>query len=177
MRCPDCNKFVAFDEMEAQEDDVSITPGVVSVAVRGVLCCAECGSELKETTFDLDLDFEHDCDGADETPCAHCGHAKVAHSHGIGRCETELSEDDVCKCKEFELPAIKWDQADNSLDFTPTDRYEDRDRHGKLIKNYRYMKHFYGVEVTGTLTCPVCGEDIDYGGEAEEQASAFDELV
>lgn len=58
MRCPDCNKFVSYDDSTEPEIDVDIDDkGNVTGNVRIVLTCQECGMELKEATFDIDMDF------------------------------------------------------------------------------------------------------------------------
>jgi DNA-directed RNA polymerase alpha subunit len=70
MRCEQCSKFVSFDEPQAEvenEDfEAEIADGKliikVSTGVRLTLVCAECGSELKETTFDIEMETEHVCD-------------------------------------------------------------------------------------------------------------------
>ena len=59
MRCPDCNKFVSLDtdgdpEVELEADE---TTGEVTGTVRIVNACQECGAELTEATFDVDVDF------------------------------------------------------------------------------------------------------------------------
>jgi hypothetical protein len=61
IRCPDCNKFVSFDqqepEIEAEIDDTQVTG-----SVRLVLACAECGGELKEANIDFQEDIDHECE-------------------------------------------------------------------------------------------------------------------
>ena len=59
MRCPDCNKFVSLDtdgdpEVELEADE---TTGEVTGTVRIVNACGECGAELTEATFDVDVEF------------------------------------------------------------------------------------------------------------------------
>jgi hypothetical protein len=57
MRCPDCNKFVPFEDSDPEvELDVELDGDVARVTgtVRMVRCCAECGTELKEANFDVD---------------------------------------------------------------------------------------------------------------------------
>jgi hypothetical protein len=53
MRCPDCNKFVSFDEPEIEGDDPDIVGTAVSGNVRIVLKCADCGGELMD---EVDVD-------------------------------------------------------------------------------------------------------------------------
>lgn len=56
-----------------------------------------------------------------------------------------------------------------------TDRYQNTDRHGKPIKSFRYMRHFYGAELSGTVKCAGCGATAEMAGTVEEQASAFEQ--
>jgi len=59
MRCPDCNKFVSFDtdnDPEVNDERVD-EAGLVSVEVRIVNTCGECGTELKDTTLNFDVDL------------------------------------------------------------------------------------------------------------------------
>lgn len=63
MRCPDCSKMVSFDEPQATVESEEVSDdGQVNIEVRLVLPCAECGQELKETTFSFEHDLEHTCD-------------------------------------------------------------------------------------------------------------------
>ena len=48
MRCPDCNKFVSFDEGEPKVQSIEIDTSGVKCEVRIVMNCGECGQELKE---------------------------------------------------------------------------------------------------------------------------------
>lgn len=58
MRCPDCNKFVSYDTDTEPELDSSIdSEGNVMVNTRIVNNCAECSQELKEATFDIEIDL------------------------------------------------------------------------------------------------------------------------
>lgn len=61
MRCPDCNKFVPYDEPEVEIQESSISGTQASINARVVLKCAECGSELKDSEIQADVDIEHDC--------------------------------------------------------------------------------------------------------------------
>lgn len=55
MRCPDCNKFVSFDESDPEVNDLDVSAdGTVTAVVRIVNTCAECGTELKEGTFEFE---------------------------------------------------------------------------------------------------------------------------
>lgn len=148
MRCPDCNKFVSYDEgtdpeinsedLQINEDGIS---GVVTGEVRVVLPCAECGTELKEWNGEFEMEFEHECDG-----------------------KNEIGEEE----EKFEIEEV-------NASFSS--RMEDKDRKGRQIKNHRYMKTYYGADITADIKCNKCGETITLEGHVEEQASGFDELV
>jgi hypothetical protein len=60
MRCPDCNKFVSNNEAdpEVQDDSPALEDGGVSVEVRIVNECADCGTELTEANFEQTVDFD-----------------------------------------------------------------------------------------------------------------------
>lgn len=63
MRCPDCNKFVGMEngEPEINNIEASHLTGLqfsVNADVRGVRQCANCGTDLK----DLSMDVEGTCD-------------------------------------------------------------------------------------------------------------------
>ena len=61
MRCPDCNKFVSFDEADPEVNTLGIDEdGQVNAEVRIVNTCADCGTELKEITFEMEHDHQHD---------------------------------------------------------------------------------------------------------------------
>lgn len=68
MRCPDCNKFVSFDEPEIESsNDAEVNDceqddgGQVTGSIRIVLKCADCGNELKDAELDYEATFEHTC--------------------------------------------------------------------------------------------------------------------
>jgi len=55
MRCPDCNKFVALELQDPEENSTEFDPqtGAIEAEYRIVRNCADCGTELKETTITL----------------------------------------------------------------------------------------------------------------------------
>jgi hypothetical protein len=55
MRCPDCNKFAAYDDSTEPEVEIDLNDdGSFSGDVRIVLTHDECGSELKEASFQFE---------------------------------------------------------------------------------------------------------------------------
>jgi hypothetical protein len=62
VRCEQCCKFVSYDEPQMDVQDESIDEdGNILVSVHMVLPCMECGTELKETIFELETQIEHEC--------------------------------------------------------------------------------------------------------------------
>ncbi len=55
MRCPSCNKFVGYEEVEPEMEFSIDADGHVIGSVRIVNACQECGEELKEAVFDIDF--------------------------------------------------------------------------------------------------------------------------
>lgn len=58
MRCPDCNKFVSYDDSSEPEAELEVDEQTISGTVRIVLTCQDCDTELKEATFDIDSPWE-----------------------------------------------------------------------------------------------------------------------
>jgi hypothetical protein len=54
-RCPDCEKFVSLEAQEPEVESIEVddASGEVSASVRCVLACMDCGTEMKETTLEL----------------------------------------------------------------------------------------------------------------------------
>lgn len=58
-RCPDCGKFVSLEGGDPEVNDLSIDEsGEITAEVRVFLTCAECGTEMKEFTFEDSTDSE-----------------------------------------------------------------------------------------------------------------------
>ena len=65
MRCSDCNKFVSYGDPEI-ESNISLNGDRIEGSIRVALTCAECGGELKENEFEVDIDLDnqpHECEG------------------------------------------------------------------------------------------------------------------
>jgi len=92
MRCPDCNKFVPLNTDEDPEVDLYIDAGTgeVTGTVRIVNACQECGAELTEATFDVDLDFEEAGDHISE------------QDPEKGDCTLELEEPEITRTEHQE---------------------------------------------------------------------------
>ena len=71
MRCPDCNKFVSYDEPEVEvtDDGVVDEDGEVEVEVQVQLRCAECGCDLKSASVTARATLEAKDEDADLAVC------------------------------------------------------------------------------------------------------------
>ena len=137
-KCQQTFSAMEDGEPEVQQDfelNNQLNGGTIQGSVRITRVCCDCGTEVKEYTFDLE-----------ET--------------------IEIPEE--CAEHDLELDAESPEM---------TSRTQTTDRHGKPIKNSRYMKSFYGVEVAYTVTCKTCKKDIATGTIADEtQASGMEDL-
>lgn len=98
MRCPDCNKFVSYDESaEPEVNDLQISEGNVTGQVRVLLTCAECGTELKEANFDIDVSVE--------LPEHH-----TCHVAAIEGCAPHVAGTPCAVCKWDGVPVVRYKQ-------------------------------------------------------------------
>jgi hypothetical protein len=149
MRCPDCNRMVSYNTEEDPEANIELdNEGHISGDIRRVLTCGECGTELKETTFDIDQDAA----GA------------------------LIEVEPKTQCPTGDDHEWDWETADEPS-VSPTEGRETTDRRGKKITNPRYMKTLYGVMIDGEVKCKHCPAKATYSFEENQAASSFDELT
>jgi hypothetical protein len=191
MRCPSCNKFAAYDEPEVEVIDSDVDGNTVRGNVRIVLKCAEDGEELKDAELEFEAQIEHECDNSekekklDEAIAAHKCPKCNADLKDVGNdkwtcpggCFTDVELDEIEAELHDEFNEEPEFEIEDDFDASSTDRFEDKDRHGKPIKSMRYQRHYYGAEITGSVKCSKCGEVIQIDTSVEEAASGFNELV
>ena len=151
-RCPSCNKFVGLEAAEPEPEDPEVD-GTETVAVtqRVVLCCTECGEEIKEWNAELSADIEGEA-------------GQHAHDH------EEAGE-------EFEISADWVSPPEVGDEFRPRKKPKPSQKTGKIKPvPYRYQVHYYKISGEIVLTCS-CGEDLGtITVEDEIEASGFEEL-
>jgi hypothetical protein len=150
MRCPDCNKFVSYDEPQCEVQNVECDNDSVRASVTIQLNCQDCGGTLKDAEIEAETEIEHECKPKAERE----KDWKSAPDYKDGDEQYQLESDG---------------------DPEGTNRMETKDRHGKPIKSARYMKSFYGFTLESEVLCRKCGETFSVTTEGEEQASAFNE--
>lgn len=130
MRCPSCNKFVSNEEQDPEEQELRIdlesvathpkAPDTKEIRISGevriVNACVECGEELAEAVFQIDLGMqipvEHDGE-KHELEVSLDGLERVSKTEGKGRgtktfygAEGTLTV--MCECGELEGVAELW---------------------------------------------------------------------
>ena len=115
-----------------------------TATIRRVLPCAECGTELKEYSFE----FEHNLD--DELPS------------GDAKCQYPDAEDGA---HAFEMVGA---------DASNTERMETTDRKDRKIRNSRYMTHYYGAQLDVLVKCTHCSHTLVFTLDDEASALQAD---
>jgi len=100
--------------------------------------------------------------------CAECGEELKEANEDV-----EIEFEHECKKSDFDFEDLEL----NEITGEGFSRVETKDQHGKPIKHARYMKTYYGAELTLEASCGLCGESLSGSEKVECQASAFDELV
>jgi len=160
MICPSCNKFAAYDTSAEPELDLSIEDGEVTGTARIVLTSECCGDELKESTFDVEIDLTREFEEAIRAKLGLADDAQVdldAWEFGISQESAELTER-----MEAEKTRTKKD--------------------GTVVRKpipFRYQRRYFGVHVDVTVTASKDGLEAEVEGsyEDEVQASGMDELT
>lgn len=150
MVCPNCHRFPAFEPADPEVELEIDEEGKVTGSARIVLTCAECGTELKETTFDVEIDLTEEV-----------GKHKEANP----------------KCEGVELDDPNGEFLDRSETTTTKIR---KDGTVKVTQvPCRYQKRFYGCAVTVRAKCECEKEPLDVEGswQDEVQAGGMEELV
>lgn len=151
MRCPDCNKFVSYDdppEVEVNNEGIAGDAGSFTLNAEVVirLNCADCGTELKESSQEFSETFEHECEDA---------------------------EDGTARDPDLDVTTIEGEGTSR----TETTYFDKRTKTRKRAKSSRYWTTYYGATVNATVRCAACDEEIGVSGEVEEAASAFEEVA
>jgi len=150
MRCPDCNKFVSYDEPQCEVNSVEVDDDSVRASVTVQLNCQDCGGTLKDAEIESDFQIDHACKPKAERN----KDWEPDQDWKDGDCQFEVEDDG---------------------DAEGTSRLQEKDRHGKPIKHHRYKRAFYGFTLESQVKCRKCGEIFSVSLEGEEQASSFNE--
>lgn len=146
--CSSCNKFASVD-VECDEATVEGEPDGLDVSVELRLVSQCCSDTVAEATAEgsLSIDIEH---GTKE--------CEAVHEEGK-ECDCDLTCDEEWLI-EGEPEPTDWYYAPARKDGKPTPM--------------RYQKHFYGADVTVTVSCTACGVSESDIVQVGEQASSFE---
>lgn len=159
MICPSCRHF-ASQELGEPECDLDVEAGLVTGSCRIVVVSSCCGDELKESTFDVEIDLAEDFEKAI-------------------RKAKQLSAADSVELEEWQFE-ITSQETENTERWQATKTLTKRD--GTRIEKpipARYQRHFYGAEVKVTVTATdEYGTAVSVDGQWQDeiQASGLDEL-
>lgn len=180
-RCPDCNKFVSYDEPQAEavSDPEVSSSQCIEGSVRVVLNCGECGTELKDAEIEFSITIDHECNPDDILDkWLKAGRITEANMAEYQKEAESLAASDY-EDEQFSVEDSSFD-GDSRTQTTMRvlrGRGENRKWVEVPIKNYRYQRMFYGFSGTVTLACNRCGQTFDMDVSGEEQASSFNELT
>lgn len=156
-RCPSCNKFASYQgDEEPEVDSLEYDPAASTITgqVRCVKLSSCCSEEVKEMTFDLEIEVDE---------------SDIRVALAKSGCAPEDER-------------IDWRVEDDG--FTATEESKTTDRHGKKITSPRYWTMLYGYVGSVTLSAHLPdeydGDDVTIGSyEANDNApaSSFDDLT
>lgn len=150
MRCPDCNRFVSYDDGNDPEPELDFDNGEVTGTVRILLTCAECGTELKEGTFEVSVPMEDELQA----------HLREKHPEMVSKGTLpDGSEVESFDYGYFEV-------SDNGSELTT-----------RTTGSGRGMRTFYGHDTAFTVECTNCHEEWSDAVSEDMQASDMDELT
>jgi len=177
MRCPDCNKFVSQEagDPETSED---VSGDTLTVEVRIVQNCVECGTELKESTLTLERDLSdegHDGDAKFAGVAADPDERETARQlcAALYALLTDLGDGDILDAVDAALAAC---EVEHDLEVTDVSLDNDSWSSGKG----RGLRTCYGVSGSVAVSCS-CGwaHEIEIAvtdGDAYCEASAMESL-
>jgi hypothetical protein len=179
MRCPECSKFVAYDDgTDPEVDSVEVDEdGNVSGNVRIVLTCAECSTELKEATFDIEGSI------SETFKLAHTGDEDGNHELEVednGDFTLESRQESTTQPKGYHVfvgtkDACSAEVTNKKGELAPCNKPADHRVHKLVSIPFRYRRMFYGFSGSVTVKCS-CGEEETIDLHDEVQASGMDEV-
>lgn len=182
--CSSVSKLAGYDETEVEIQSEDLDGTTISYQIHLNRPCAECGTEAAEADLELSVEIEHECedpDTSDEDNFERDGVVWLVSGktdHYTTRAEALVAADD----KE-DLLIAQWDddiepefELDSEADVEATDDTQNKDRHGKPIKNVRYMRRLLGAQVTAHVRCTRCDEVFDMEGSDNMPASSFEAM-
>lgn len=171
-RCPECNKFVSYDEIEAELGSDSFREGHLCIGVRLMLPCCECGEELKEAYLELEADVV----------CPNCNSTGVYHQNDLGE-KVPIINDIVDGQNNYisSHDTEFFEEGEEILEYYDSDESEHFERFGDIKPNGKVVnirkKHYYGAEVCSHFHCKICGHNFEVKLSDEILSIDMDDLT
>lgn len=186
MRCPDCGKFVSYDEDQEPEEEgeTTLTDDQINGTYTRTLVCAECSTELKQASIEIDQQIDLVDEEGNAIP-VECEASDGGHDWSLeldaeatSRTETGRWEE-ATKASTRKKPARV--RRGTRKDGEPNEIETKTIKPGDVVWNqwpsFKF-RTYYGVALSGTATCQNCKKVVVIEAvENDEMASSFDELV
>lgn len=190
--CSGCNKFGSIDdgaEVEVESAEIEDTMLITEVMVNLVSQC--CGETMAyaSMTSEIDLEAAHDCK-AEPGVCQSCGGGGETYMEPLEDGEERNEQDPSEPCAHCGGSGDEpWeDELDDGADRFEVDRdpeatflvdsdpaLKTNPKTGKTkYTSPRYLRTYYGAELTGSVTCLRCKETFEVEDTVKDQASSFE---
>lgn len=149
-KCPNCPQFTSKDtDVEPEVEVEADSEGMVTGNVRLVNQCEDCGEELEETSFTVEIDLTKEV--AEHRKKCKGDRKPIRPGKASDKPTRELTVEEEC---------------------SRSDETQTVDRRGKRITNPRYRRRYYGFDLTVTLNCDDCGEKGIASGTFSDKTTA-----
>lgn len=170
-RCPECNKFVSFGEMEVELQSEDYGEGYLNIELRAVLPCSECGEELKEEYITLE----------EEIVCPNCKATGVYNDNDYAD-KMPIIDEHIESGKKF-IPDSNtkyFEDGEETFEYYEAEYADTYERFGDVKSNGKVVnlkKHYYGMNVCPSFHCKVCGHDFGVELKTEILPTDMEDLV
>jgi hypothetical protein len=190
-KCDCQGQLVPFGDAEAEVEGFDLQDGALTADVRVYRPCGNCGSELAETTFNIEesVEEEHACDntpgqhthyGVNENGdglvlCKHCGlEFDLDAEHWCDGLKKATGQDEQITLEDVDADVTDRYQTTKTVATTKAEKAAGKGDYKDKPINSRYQRRFLGAEVTFHLKCHRCGETFEITDKDEAAASDYE---
>lgn len=109
------------------------------------------------------------CEARIVNTCADCGQEMTEANFSF-----EIDSPDALTAHLGKIKNRDKHELSVEIEGSRSDRTQTKDRHGNPIKRSRYMRRYYGVDITATISCS-CGQTFEVTSSDEIQASGMED--
>lgn len=132
-----------------------------------------CTTDVDEVNAVLP-DGDAACDDLDDDVCVAPFNRGCTDVIACARAYRDAETCPACS-RDYARESHEWDVGD--VDVEQIDETKTTDRHGRKIKNFRYMRREVGVRITSHATCERCSATCDIELADQMGVGGFDELM